>query len=168
MNLAIIVAMTDEGIIGKDNALPWRLPEDLKRFQKLTLGHPIIMGRKTFESIGKPLHRRENIVLTQSRDFHQEGVHMVHSFESALKLCDAMGEAGKKRFAIGGRRVFEEALPLANTLYLTYIHHPFSGDTYFPKFELEKDFDINEQSEHISSSEPNFKYTFLTATRKSG
>ena len=167
MNLAIIVAMTDDRVIGKDNKLPWHLPDDLKRFQKLTLGHPIIMGRKTFESIGTPLHRRENIVLTQSRDFFQEGVHMVHSFESALKLCDAMGEAGKLRFAIGGRRVFEEALPLAKTLYLTLIHHPFEGDTYFPEFDLDKDFEVTERSEHRSQKEPQFDYTFLTATRKS-
>lgn len=126
--IALIAAMTAAGVIGKNNQLPWHLPEDLQYFKKVTSGKPIIMGRKTFESIGRPLPQRKNIVLTQSKDFHFAGVSVVHSLEEAIK---AAGDAAEI-MVIGGAKVYEAFLPKASRLYLTLVHEAYSGDTYFP------------------------------------
>lgn len=127
--LALIAAVAANGVIGSDNALPWRLPEDLKRFKALTLGHPVIMGRRTFESIGRPLPGRRNIVVTRNADWRAEGCETAASLEAALA---AAGAAEDEVFVIGGAQLYAEALPLARRLYLTEIRHAFEGDARFP------------------------------------
>ena len=129
--ISLIVAMDETGIIGRDNALPWHLPEDLKRFKAATLGKPILMGRKTFESIGKPLPGRANLVLTRSHDWQRPGVLVVHSMEEALERASAAPEL----VVIGGEEIFKLALPLAQRIYLTEVHARVPGDTSFPPFD---------------------------------
>ena len=115
-------------LIGRDNALPWRLPADLAHFRNITMGKPVVMGRKTFESIGRPLPGRTNIVLTRSLDFSAEGVLVADSLESALDLAGDAAEV----FVIGGGAVYEQALPQAQRLYLTLVDDEFEGDAWFP------------------------------------
>jgi len=164
MNISIIVAMTQHRVIGRDNKLPWHLSEDLKRFKTLTMGHPLIMGRKTYESIGKPLPGRTNIVLTRSSTPFHPGVKLATSFEDGLSL--AQKEKTDEVFVIGGAKVFEMALPRAHQLYVTLIHKDFTGDVFFPSFDMEKDFEMVEERRNTSEKE-GFDYTFVTATRKS-
>ena len=132
--LSILAAVARNGVIGRDNALPWHLPGDLKRFKALTLGHPVVMGRKTFESIlaanGKPLPGRENIVVTRARDYAAAGCRVVHSLEAALACAD-----GAEAFVIGGAEIYVLALPLAERLYLTEIDADFEGDARFPRYD---------------------------------
>ena len=125
MIVSLIVAASQNGVIGKNNRLPWKLPADLKRFKHLTMGHPIIMGRKTFEAIGKSLPGRTNIVVTHQAGFQACGALAAHSLEEALRLCENSQEV----FVIGGASIFEQALPLADRIYLTRIHQDFDGDT---------------------------------------
>ncbi len=127
---SFVVAAARNGVIGRGNALPWRLPEDLAFFKRLTMGHPIIMGRKTYESIGKPLPGRLNIVVTRSA-FQAPGCTVVDSLEAAYR---AAGDADEV-FVIGGAQIFEAALPSADRIYLTEIESAIDGDTYFPRFD---------------------------------
>jgi dihydrofolate reductase len=162
MSLAIIVAMTEERVIGKDNHLPWHLSEDLKRFKQITMGHPIIMGRKTYESIGRPLPGRQNIVVTHNPVFHAEGVTVVHDFKDALAQAK---EWNDQQFVIGGAALFKLALPLIDRLYLTLIHDPIPGDTYFPIFDLKKDFRVIEETSNQSAQGEKLRFSFITAER---
>jgi dihydrofolate reductase len=127
----LVAAVASNGIIGADGKLPWHLPEDLRHFKKLTLGHPILMGRKTWESLGKALPGRENIVVSSQPGYEAPGAAVASSLESALALC--AGEA--VAFVIGGYRLFLESLPLASGIVLTEIQREFEGDTYFPEFD---------------------------------
>lgn len=136
--ISIIVAMDEKNLIGKGDDLPWYLPADLKRFRELTIGHSVIMGRKTFQSIlkrlGKPLPRRKNIILSRDQEFSftHPNCQVFSSLDEVLK--DFRDE--EEVFIIGGREVFAEALPLAQRIYLTIIHHSFKGDVYFPSFNF--------------------------------
>lgn len=129
--LTLIAAVARNGVIGNDNALPWRLPEDLKRFKELTLGHPIIMGRKTWASLGRPLPGRRNIVISRDPDFKAPGGIVVASLAAALAACADASEA----FVIGGAEIYALALPEAQCLRLTEIDRDFPGDTHFPGFD---------------------------------
>lgn len=130
--LSLIAAVAANGVIGNGNALPWRLPEDMKHFKALTLGHPVIMGRKTYESIGRPLPERRNIVVSRSPGFSVPGCEVVASLEAAVDSCaDAVGEI----FVIGGAQLYAAALPCAQRLYLTEIRAEFPGDTHFPSYD---------------------------------
>ncbi|WP_010193820.1 dihydrofolate reductase [Bacillus sp. m3-13] len=142
--ISIIVATDRNNLIGKDNDLPWRIPADLAYFKKVTMGSIIVMGRKTYESIGKPLPYRRNIILSR-QDFHAEGCETLHSLEEVQQL----NKDGEELFIIGGAHIFKEALPIADFLYLTYIDEEFVGDTYFPE--------INEQDWELLSSEKGIK-----------
>jgi dihydrofolate reductase len=133
MMLSFVVAMDQNQLIGKNNQLPWRLPADLAFFKRVTMGSPIIMGRKTYESIGRPLPGRKNIILTRSPDFHVDGCEVIHSMEEIKKLLKSSDD---ELFLIGGSELFNQLLHEANKLYITYIDHEFGGDTYFPKFDL--------------------------------
>ncbi|TYR81159.1 dihydrofolate reductase [Priestia megaterium] len=128
--ISLIVAMDQNRLIGKENDLPWRLPEDLKYFKRITTGHTVVMGRKTFESIGKPLPNRENIILTRQENYQPEGTTVIHSIEELQKL----GE--KELFVIGGATLYEQTLEVASRLYVTHIEEAFEGDTYFPIIDL--------------------------------
>lgn len=125
--IIIIAAVAENGVIGREGKLPWHIPEDLKRFKQLTLGHCVIMGRKTCESLGKPLPGRTNIVITSQKDYHHEGILVASSLEDAVGKC-----TGDVAFIIGGSMVFEQALPLADRLELTLVHRVVEGDVYFP------------------------------------
>lgn len=128
MKLSLIAAMAHNRVIGYKNQLPWHLPADLQHFKAITLGKPIIMGRKTFEAIGKPLPNRTNIVLTTNPDWAAEGVVVVGSWEQALKACGSAEEV----MVIGGEQLYRQALPLAANIYITLIEAEIQGDAYFP------------------------------------
>lgn len=132
--LSLIAAVAANGVIGSDNALPWRLPEDLKRFKALTLGHPVIMGRRTHESIGRPLPGRRNIVISRNKEYAASGCEVAASLGAALDAC-RIGNEGDEVFIIGGAQIYAEALPLARRLYLTEIRADYPGDARFPAFE---------------------------------
>jgi dihydrofolate reductase len=152
-----IVAMTEARVIGYRNQLPWRLPQDLKRFKQITSGNTVIMGRKTFESIGRPLPNRKNIVLTRDPRFRAEGVLVCHDWDS----LDAhiQGTA----FVIGGGEIFAQALPRLRRLYLTVIYKDFEGDAFFPDLKLERDFVLEEKSEKFTDP---FEFDFQTWVKK--
>ncbi|OZI11747.1 dihydrofolate reductase [Bacillaceae bacterium SAS-127] len=132
--ISFIWAMDQNGVIGKNNQLPWRLPEDLKFFKETTMGHPIVMGRKTFESIGKPLPGRENVILTRDLQYQAEDCTVVYSVDELVEKA----EKEKQLFITGGAEIFRLMLPFADRLYVTVIEESFDGDTYFPK-ELDWD-----------------------------
>ena len=129
-NVWIIAAISDNNVIGNGNALPWRSPEDLARFKALTLGNTLIMGRKTFESIGRPLPGRTTVVLTRRGDFAAPGVLVAHDLKAALSLVQ-----GSNAFVAGGADVYRQFLPVASKLFLTRVHGVYDGDTYFPPFD---------------------------------
>lgn len=164
MLMALIVAMTDAGVIGKNNALPWHLPEDLARFKQLTMGHAILMGRKTYESIGRPLPGRHNIVLTHNRDYHPDGVTVVHDWNSAL---EAASRSSENFFVIGGSEIFQQALklPQLTRLYLTVIHSSIDGDATFPDMNWKSRFRVEKESHHVGQKADPLNYSFIDATR---
>jgi dihydrofolate reductase len=129
--LSLLVAADENNVIGKDNQLPWHLPADLRYFRNQTWAMPILMGRKTFESIGKPLPGRKSIVITHNKQWKHEGVTVVHSIQEALDAAAALGV--KEVFVIGGATIFASAFTSAQRIYLTRIHHQFDGDAYFPE-----------------------------------
>ena len=137
MIISIIVAMSQNRVIGDKKSLPWHLPSDMEHFKKLTWGKPVIMGSKTFESIGKPLQGRENIVLAKEPDYQANGCQIAHSLEEAIVLAEK-SELGRKNGEVmvcGGVSVYKQFLPLAQKMYLTLIHRDFEGDAYFPEFD---------------------------------
>ncbi len=135
--LSMIVATAENNIIGKDNTMPWHLPADLAYFKKVTLGKPIIMGRKTYESIGRPLPGRRNIVISRDENYAAEGIDTVISVEKALSLVDGSdgGEAAEEIMVIGGGAIYNHCLPNADRLYVTHIQATIDGDTQFPNYD---------------------------------
>lgn len=127
--VSVIVAVAENGVIGDKNTLLWHISEDLRNFKRVTSGHPVIMGRKTFDSLGRPLPNRTNVVITR-QNLEIEGCKVVHSLEEALSLFSPEEEL----FVIGGAQIYAEALPLADRFYLTRVHHAYEGDTSFPKW----------------------------------
>jgi dihydrofolate reductase len=134
--ISLIAAVAENGVIGKNNKLPWHLPADLQFFKKTTLGSPLIMGRKNFESIGRVLPDRTNIVLTRDPNFANADLKIAHSLKEAFEI--AQGTGADECFVIGGAEIYTEALPFCQKLYITRVHGTFEGDTYMPEFE--KDF----------------------------
>jgi dihydrofolate reductase len=137
MQLAIIVAAAENGVIGKNNALPWRIPADMRYFKQTTMGKPIVMGRKTFESIGKPLPGRTNIVITRNSAFVAEGIKVVSSLDEALKLAEdiAVADGAEELVVIGGAEIYRSAMPRADRLYLTEVHASVEGDALLPEID---------------------------------
>lgn len=129
--ISFIVALTDDHVIGRDNQLPWHIPADLAHFRRMTTGKPVVMGRRTYESIGKPLPNRHNIVITRDTSFRAEGCTVVHSIEDALAAAGDVPEI----MVIGGAEIFNTLLPRADRLYLTYVHAEIEGDTFFPPLD---------------------------------
>ncbi len=158
--ISIIAALARNRAIGLGNGMPWRLPEDLKRFRRLTTGHAVIMGRKTFESIGTPLAGRNNIVITRSRDWNPPGCVAVHSLEAAL---DAVGNS-EEAFVIGGAQIYALALPLARRLYLTEIERDFEGDAFFPQLDRSRWREVFRER-HNSGGPGGFDYAFVEYRR---
>ena len=163
MPISIIAALAKNRVIGKDNKLPWNLPADLKHFKELTLGKPVIMGQKTFESIGKPLPGRTNIILTLDKNFKPQGCVVAHSIEEVLKKAADSNEV----MICGGASVYKQFLPLAHKMYLTLIDADFEGDAYFPEFNW-ADWQEVERVENEPDKENSYKYIFITLKRKNG
>jgi dihydrofolate reductase len=162
MKLSLIVAVAENGVIGHNNQLIWHLPNDLKQFKRLTTGHCIIMGRKTFESIGKPLPNRTSIIISRNLDFQIEGCITVNSLENAILAAKKI--ENEETFIIGGAEIYRLALPIIDKIYLTEVHHIFEGDTSFPVIDKtiwqethREDFEIDEK--HI------VKYSFVEMER---
>ena len=129
MKITLVAAIASNNVIGKENSLPWNIPEDLKRFKQMTSGHTILMGRKTFDSIGRPLPNRQNIVMTKDKNFEQEGIKVINDFDEALELIK---ESNEDIFVIGGSKIYELFEPVANSLAITRILKDFEGDAFFP------------------------------------
>ncbi len=160
--VSLIVAMAQNGVIGRDNALPWKLSEDLKRFKAATLGKPILMGRKTFESIGRALPGRVNLVLTRDRDWSADGVLVVHSVEQALRAAQGAEEV----VAIGGAEIYRLVLPFARRIYMTHVHADVPGDTFFPDFDSTQWVDVD-SDEYPADERNSYPVTFVTLERRS-
>jgi len=162
--ISFVVARADNGVIGRDNALPWHLPADLKHFKRLTVGKPVVMGRKTFESIGKPLPGRHNIVMTRDADWRAEGVTVVANLAEAIA---AAGLDPKTRaeevMIIGGAAVFAEAMPIATRVYLTEVHDAPEGDVVMPPFDLARWCETAREDHPAEDGEP--AYSFVTLER---
>lgn len=150
--ISLIVAHDKKRVIGYNKGMPWHLPGDLQYFKEVTMGKPMIMGRKTFESIGRPLPGRRNIVITRNSDYTADGIEVVSSLDEALEIA---GEA-EETMIIGGEQIFRLSLPFADRLYVTYINHEFPGDTYFPSYD-ENEWELVSQQDPISTPEG---YTF--------
>lgn len=129
MLISAVVAMSDNRAIGKDNQLLWHLPRDLQHFKKITMGKPILMGRKTFQSIGRPLPGRQNLILTQDKEFKAEGCIVLHSIQAVLESVKDQEEL----CVIGGAEIYRQMLPMLHRIYLTIVHHEFIADVYFPE-----------------------------------
>jgi dihydrofolate reductase len=157
MDIAIIAAMAQNRVIGLNNQMPWHLPADLKRFKRLTMGHPIIMGRKTFEAIGRVLPGRSNIIITRNPDYQQTGCLVFNDIDSALAAACQNSETV---FVIGGAELYNLFLPLANSLYLTEIQQSFAGDTFFPEINLAGWREV-EREEVNDDPEVAFSYSFI-------
>lgn len=157
MRLSLIVAMAENRVIGVDNRLPWHLSADLQNFKKLTMGKPILMGRRTFESIGRPLPGRENVIVTRTPGYNPPGCSVFPSVDAALERLSGYEEV----MVIGGAAFYTSLLPSAHRLYLTVIHHEFEGDTFFPNFDLCNWKEVCRREVRDDDSVP-FSYTFLT------
>jgi dihydrofolate reductase len=161
MILSIVVAMSENNAIGKDNKLLWHLPADLKHFKEITSGHTILMGRKTYDSIGKPLPNRRNIVITRNADLKLEGVEIYHDLEEALSQCRNEAEV----FLIGGAEIYRQALKYTDKIYLTRVHETYEADTFFPELEPEKWMETQVEHHQPEAKNP-VAYTFSTLQRK--
>lgn len=167
MKLSMIVATAQNRVIGRDNALPWYLPNDLKYFKQTTLGKPVIMGRKTYESIGKPLPGRTNIVITRQTDYQPEGVKVVHSVAEARDLAESVCliDGQEEAMIMGGAEIYTLALPDADRLYLTEVHADVDGDAYFPEYDKTEWQEISR--EDFSAEGPNpYNYSFVVYDKK--
>lgn len=161
MRLSIIAALAENGIIGKDNALPWRLPADLKRFRRLTTGRAVIMGRRNYESIGRPLPERRNIVVTRQPGYTAPGCTVVSSLDAAL----AAGCGDTETFVIGGAEIYAQTLHLAERFYLTRVHADVAGDTVFPTFDATAWREISRER-HEADAQHAYAYSFITLERR--
>ncbi|MFY9177159.1 MAG: dihydrofolate reductase [Caldicoprobacterales bacterium] len=161
--ISLIVAMDRNRLIGNNNRMPWRLPKDLAYFRQLTLGHTVVMGRKTFESIGKPLDGRKNIILTRNKEYFKEGCIIAHSIDEVFR--DIRNES--ECFIIGGAEIYSAFLPYAEKLYITYIDHEFEGDTYFPQIN-NKEWEMVSRISGKRDYKNPYDYYFKVYKRKKG
>ena len=162
MTISIIAAVSENNIIGNKGKLPWRLSDDLKNFKELTQGHAVIMGRKTFESIGKPLPDRINIVLTRDPDYQEEGVLTASNFQDALKIAEKMQD--DEVFIIGGQFVFNKALRYADKLYLTEVKGEVDGDVEFPSWDKKEWKEVSRKS-HKKDNTNDYDFDIITYTK---
>ena len=160
MKISIIVAMASNRAIGLEGQMPWHLSADLKKFKQITMGSPILMGRKTYESIGRPLPGRDNIIISRNVNYQQQGCFVFNSIDHAIAHCQQHDEI----FIIGGATFYQAMLPRATTLYLTQIHQPFKADTFFPSINDNKWKEVAREDIHNDSS-VDFSYSFLTLDR---
>ncbi len=167
MTLALIVACSRNGVIGKDNALPWHLPEDLKHFKAVTMGKPMIMGRKTFDSIGRPLPGRTTLVVTRQHDWQFDGVVVCHSVAEAIARAEALLSADNREIAVvGGEDIYRQCLPLADVIHLTEVDIVVEGDAFFPA--LDDAVWIERDRESGYSEKADLRYCFIRLEKSSG
>jgi dihydrofolate reductase len=168
MQLSLIWAMAENRVIGRENSLPWRLPNDMHHFMKTTMGRPVIMGRKTFESMKAPLPGRTNIVLTQNAQWQREGIQVVSTLDEAISLAESQGliDGVDEVMVIGGAQIYELALPLADRLYLTTVHAEPQGDVFFPSVDL-SGWQVVEEERCEADERHSSAYTFQTLERAS-
>lgn len=159
MKLSLIVAMAENGVIGRGDALPWRIPEDLKHFKSITMGKPIIMGRRTWDSLGRILPGRPHIVLSRDPNFAVDGVSSAHSLEDALTIAESLTE--HEIMIIGGAEIYRAALCYVNCIYLTEIHRSISGDTFFPRFNRDAWIEMERQGP-FQDEQSGLTYSFVT------
>ena len=160
--LSAIVAMAENRVIGKDNQLPWHLPADLKHFKSITTGHPILMGRKTHESIGRPLPNRVNIILTRNPDYQAAGCTVVTSIETALQHAEQ--HHASVLFVIGGAEIYRQLLPAIQRIYLTIVHHAIEGDAHFPELNPHEWKEVSREKHAADEANP-FAYSFVVFER---
>lgn len=160
--LSAIVAMSDNRVIGDKNQLPWHLPADLKYFKNLTSGHPILMGRKTYESIGRPLPNRTNIILTRNAEFTAPGCLVVTTIEEAMEC--AREAQSDEIFIIGGAEVYKQLLPHIERIYLTIVHDQFDGDAFFPELDEDQWQEVSRQN-HDADENNEFDFSFVVLDR---
>lgn len=159
--VSAIVAAAENNAIGKDNELLWHLPNDLRFFKQTTSGHAVIMGRKTYESVGKPLPNRRNLVVTRQKDYVLEGAEVVHSLEAALARCSDETEV----FIVGGAEIYRQALPITHRVYLTRVHAELPGDAYFPDLD-ERDWVLVSEEKHNPDERHAYGYSFQVYERR--
>lgn len=161
MKTSLIVAMADNNVIGKDNQMPWHLPEDLKYFKRVTMAKPVIMGRKTFESIGRPLPGRQNIVITRQTDLELAGADVVHSLEQAVELAK-QDTAIEEVMIIGGAEIYKQSLELVDQMFITHIDLAVEGDAFFPQIDWPQ-FELTaEESHQAVDGKPAYKFCAYT------
>ncbi|MBI2656697.1 type 3 dihydrofolate reductase [Candidatus Woesearchaeota archaeon] len=161
MIISLIAAMDENRVIGYKNKLPWNLPSELKYFRETTKAKPVIMGRKTYESIGRPMPERLNIIITRDKNYRADNCIVVHSREDAVKAAKNSNEI----MVIGGAEIYQLFLPIANRLYITKVHGAFKGDTYFPEFDENEWVKVKENS-FEKDNENRFSYTIIVLERK--
>ena len=161
MKITLVAAIASNNVIGKENSLPWNIPEDLKRFKQMTSGHTILMGRKTFDSIGRPLPNRQNIVMTKDENFEQEGIKVINDFDEALELIK---ESNEDVFVIGGSKIYELFEPVANSLAITRILKDFEGDAFFP--DINWDLWQIEREENFFDEKSNIECKLIEYSKK--
>ncbi len=166
MTISLIAALTRNRVIGKNNDLPWRLPDDMKYFMKTTTGHHVIMGRKNYQSLPdkfRPLPNRTNIIVTHQQDFKAKGCIVVHSIAAGIEIARKNKE--QELFIIGGAQIYEQALPLAHRLYLTEIKAEMNGDTFFPEIDMVKWEEVSRMAHAMDQKHP-FAFDFVIYQRK--
>jgi dihydrofolate reductase len=161
MKISFVVAMASNRVIGLNNQMPWHLSADLKKFKKITMGSPILMGRLTYESIGRPLPGRTNIIISRNPSYSQPGCLVFNDIEKALESCRGSDEV----FVIGGSHIFKSMLPIADTLYLTQIHKEFPGDTFFPEIDADQWVEV-EREDIDNDPDVSFSYSFLKLEKR--
>lgn len=166
LRLSLLVAMAKNRVIGRDNKLPWHLPADLKHFKFLTMGKTIVMGRKTYESIGKPLPGRVNIIITRQEGYEVPGATVVSSIDDALLMCEKIRSINGENFIIGGEELYRQTLKICQRIYITEIQRDFEGDVYFPEVDP-NEWEETQRDKHISENDTNLEYHFVVLDRKS-
>lgn len=162
MRLSLIVAVSENRVIGRDGQLPWRLSADLRRFKRLTMGHHIIMGRRTFESIGRLLPGRTMVVVTRQADYEAGEALVAHGIDEALGLAASDDQV----FIIGGGEIYRQALPAVNRIFMTQVHTQIQGDAFFPELQLD-DWQLVEQSQHPADEQNEYEHSFVVYDRGS-
>ena len=159
--MKLIVAKASNNVIGNNNNLIWHLPNDLKHFKNLTTNHPIVMGRKTYESLGRPLPNRKNIIITRDKNYTDDKVVITYSLEEAIAKAKEINE---DYFIIGGGEIYKQALMQADELFITEVHHDFDGDTYFPEID-EEAYSETAREHHLKDDKHPYSYSFITYER---
>ena len=160
MQIILILAMATNRVIGRNNDIPWHIPGEQQRFKKITMGHTLIMGRRTYQSIGRPLPGRKTVIITRSPDYHEPGCSVAHSLDEAFELC----QADEKVFVAGGGDIYAQTLAIADAIYLTTLHRKEVGDIFFPEFS-EKDF-VKEEEEVVDNEEEPYTFAIYRRLRR--